>query len=139
MAIYQEYIEFSTKGENDVIDITKKVGNIVKRSGLREGLVNVFVIGSTAAISTMEYEPGLVYDLTSALSRIAPADIYYKHHERWGDDNGRSHVKATLIGPSLTVPFLDGKLVLGTWQQIIFIELDTRPRNRRILVTILGQ
>ena len=129
----------STKGENDIIDVTKSVDKIVKKSGIRNGLVNIFVIGSTGAISTMEYEPGLVHDLSEALSRIAPKDIYYKHHERWGDDNGRSHVKATILGPSLTVPLEEGQLVLGTWQQIIFIELDTRPRNRRLLITIIGE
>ncbi|MGQ4892293.1 MAG: secondary thiamine-phosphate synthase enzyme YjbQ [Candidatus Njordarchaeia archaeon] len=137
--IYQEYISLSTKGENDIVDITKQVEQVVRKSRVRNGLANIFVIGSTAAVSTMEYEPGLVHDVAEALSRIAPKDIYYKHHERWGDDNGRSHVKATILGPSLTVPIEDGGLVLGTWQQIIFIELDTRPRNRRLLVTILGE
>ena len=137
--IYHETIYLDTKGENDIIDITGKVKEIVKKSKIREGIVNVFIIGSTGAISTMEYEPGLKYDLAQALARIAPAEIKYKHHERWGDDNGRSHVKATIIGPSITVPIKDGEVILGTWQQIIFIELDTRPRSRKIMVTVIGE
>jgi len=137
--IYHDVITLETKGENDIIDITDKVRKIVQKSNIRNGIVNVFVIGSTGAISTMEYEPGLKYDLTQALARIAPAEIEYKHHERWGDDNGRSHVKATIIGPSVTAPIKDGELILGTWQQIIFIELDTRPRSRSIMVTVIGE
>ena len=138
MRIFREVINFNTKGENDIIDITSKVQSVVGKSGISNGIVNVFVVGSTAAVSTMEYEPGLVYDLSAALSRIAPSDIEYKHHERWGDDNGRSHVKATIMGPSLTVPLENGNLILGTWQQIIFLELDTRPRSRRVVVTVIG-
>lgn len=128
-----------TKGENDIIDITDIVKRIVDRSGIRNGLVNVFVPGSTGAITTMEYEPGLKKDLAKALERIAPSDIYYFHHERWGDDNGRSHVKASIVGPSITIPLHNGRLILGTWQQVVFLELDTRPRTRRIIVTILGE
>jgi len=139
MRVYRDVLSFNTKGENDILDITDMVKKIVKKSGIKIGLVNVFAVGSTAAISTMEYESGLVYDLSSALSRIAPRDIEYKHHERWGDDNGRSHVKASIIGPSLTVPLENGDLILGTWQQIIFIELDTRPRSRRVVVTVMGE
>jgi len=136
--IFREYITLKTKGENDFLDITEDVRKVVRKSGIKDGLVNIFVIGSTAAVTTIEYESGLVYDLASALARIAPADIYYKHHERWGDDNGRSHVKASIIGPSLTVPLVNGELLLGTWQQIVFLELDTRPRSRKVLVTVIG-
>jgi len=136
---YQEEFELRTKGENDIVDITDIVKRIVDRSGIRNGLVNVFVPGSTGAITTMEYEPGLKKDLAKALERIAPSDIYYFHHERWGDDNGRSHVKASIVGPSITIPLHNGKLILGTWQQVVFLELDTRPRTRRIIVTILGE
>jgi len=136
---YQEEFELRTKGENDIIDITDIVKRIVDRSGIRNGLVNVFVPGSTGAITTMEYEPGLKKDLAKALERIAPSDIYYFHHERWGDDNGRSHVKASIVGPSITIPLHNGRLILGTWQQVVFLELDTRPRTRRIIVTILGE
>ena len=139
MSIYREILQFETEGENDIIDITGKVKSVVDKSGIKNGLVNIFVIGSTAAVSTMEYEPGLVYDLSQALARIAPPEIRYKHHERWGDGNGRSHVKATILGPSLTVPLNDGEMMLGTWQQIIFIELDTRPRSRRVVVTVMGE
>lgn len=139
MPFYCEEIRIETKGENDFIDITDRVREIVKRSGIRNGLCCVFVPGSTGAVTTMEYEPGLKRDLAYALARIAPSDIYYFHHERWGDDNGRSHVKASIIGPSVTVPVINGDLVLGTWQQIVFLELDTRPRSRRILVVVLGE
>lgn len=137
--LFRDYIYLETKGENHIVDITNRVKEIVKRSGIKDGLVNVFVIGSTAAVTTMEFEPGLVNDLTEALARIAPKDIYYKHHERWGDDNGRSHVKASIVGPSLTIPLVNGDLLLGTWQQIVFLELDTRPRSRKILVTVMGE
>lgn len=136
---YQEEIELKTNGENDIIDITKNVREIVARSGIKNGIVNVFVIGSTGAITTMEYEPGLKKDLALALARIAPDDIHYYHHERWGDDNGRSHVKASIVGPSITVPIRNGEPILGTWQQIVFLELDTRPRARRIVVSVLGE
>ncbi len=139
MIYYSETIRLKTKGENDIIDITGEVHNIVSRSNVKNGLVNIFIPGSTGAITTMEYEPGLKRDLTDALSRIAPKDIYYYHHERWGDDNGRSHVKASIIGPSLTVPIKNGELILGAWQQIVFLELDTRPRNRNIVVTVMGE
>ncbi|MHA1589299.1 MAG: secondary thiamine-phosphate synthase enzyme YjbQ [Candidatus Njordarchaeales archaeon] len=137
--IYREVIEFETGGENDYIDITHRVEDIVKRSNIRNGLVNVFVVGSTAAITTMEYEPGLRKDLARALARIAPSDIEYEHHKRWGDDNGRSHVKASIVGPSLIIPVENGRLLLGTWQQIVFLELDTRPRRRRVVVTVMGE
>lgn len=136
---YSQTIRLKTKGENDYIDITGEVKKVVAKSGIRNGLVNVFIPGSTGAITTMEYEPGLKRDLAEALIRIAPTDIYYYHHERWGDDNGRSHVKASIIGPSLTVPVIDGKLILGTWQQIVFLELDTRARDRRIIITVVGE
>ncbi len=136
---YQDEFILETKGENDIIDITSHVRRIAEKSGIRNGLVNVFIPGSTGAITTMEYEPGLKKDLTLALGRIAPTEIYYYHHERWGDDNGRSHVKASIIGPSITIPLRNGELILGTWQQIVFLELDTRPRTRRIIVTIIGE
>ncbi len=139
MRFFTHTIRIRTKGENDIVDLTSIVREAVSKSGIKNGLVNVFIPGSTGAITTMEYEPGLKRDLTEALSRIAPADIYYYHHERWGDDNGRSHVKASIIGPSLTIPLVDGDLILGTWQQVVFLELDTRPRDRRIIVTVMGE
>jgi len=139
MAVYREEIRVKTAREGDIVDITDLVENVVKRSGISDGVVHVFAIGSTAAISTMEYEPGLKQDLPEILERIAPKNIEYKHHLRWGDYNGHSHIRATILGPSLTVPIKDGRLILGTWQQIIFIELDVRARDRRIMVTVMGE
>lgn len=139
MVVYQEEITFRTRGEGDVVDITSEVENIVKRSGVRNGVVHVFTVGSTAAVSTIEYEPGLKEDLLTVLERVAPKNAEYKHHLRWGDYNGHSHVRAAIIGPSLEVPVRGGELVLGTWQQIVFIELDVRARSRRVVVTVMGE
>jgi len=137
--VYQEEVRVKTGGETDILDISDEVERVVKRSGVRNGVAHVFVIGSTAAVTTMEYEPGLKEDLPRALERIAPKNIEYKHHLRWGDYNGHSHVRAAIVGPSLSVPVRDGRLILGTWQQIILIELDIRARNRRIMVTVMGE
>jgi len=139
MSVYQEEVDVRTGGEGDILDITDLVEDVVRKSGIRDGVVHVFAIGSTAAISTMEYEPGLKRDLPEALERIAPKNAEYKHHLRWGDYNGHSHVRATILGPSLSVPVRDGRLILGTWQQIILIELDVRARSRRIMVTVMGE
>ncbi|MEM4497777.1 MAG: secondary thiamine-phosphate synthase enzyme YjbQ [Nitrososphaerota archaeon] len=139
MMVHQEEITFRTRGEGDVVDITSEVENVVKRSGVRNGVVHVFAVGSTAAVSTIEYEPGLKEDLMTALERVAPKNAEYKHHLRWGDYNGHSHVRAAMIGPSLEVPVRGGELVLGTWQQIVFIELDVRARSRRVVVTVMGE
>lgn len=139
MVVHQEEITFRTRGEGDVVDITSEVENVVKRSGVRNGVVHVFAVGSTAAVSTIEYEPGLKEDLLTALERVAPKNAEYKHHLRWGDYNGHSHVRAAMIGPSLEVPVRGGELVLGTWQQIVFIELDVRARSRRVVVTVMGE
>jgi len=139
MSVYQEEVDVRTGGEGDILDITDLVENVVRKSGIKNGVVHVFAIGSTAAISTMEYEPGLKRDLPEALERIAPKNAEYKHHLRWGDYNGHSHVRATILGPSLSVPVRDGRLILGTWQQIILIELDVRARSRRIMVTVMGE
>ena len=139
MAVYSENISLSTKGEIEIIDITSDVQNIVKNSAVTQGLVCVFVAGSTGAITTLEYEPGLLEDLPKALEKLASKGIVYKHHETWHDGNGHSHVRSSLVGPSLTVPIHDGALVHGTWQQIIFIELDVRPRTRNIIVQIVGE
>jgi secondary thiamine-phosphate synthase enzyme len=138
MAVYNEKIYITSTGENDIINITDDVQNIIARSGLREGICVLFVPGSTAALSTMEYEDGLKQDVPHALEKIAPTNQDYKHHLTWHDDNGRSHVKATLLGPSLTLPFQNGKILHGTWQQIIFIELDTRSRKRTLIVQLTG-
>ena len=139
MAVITKQIKISSKSENDVIDITKQVADVILESGISNGTITVFVSGSTGAITTIEYEPGLVKDFPDLLSRIAPDDINYEHEQRWHDGNGRSHVKASLVGPSLTVPFQDGQLLLGTWQQIIFLELDTRARARTLVLQIIGE
>jgi secondary thiamine-phosphate synthase enzyme len=139
MAVYNENISITSAGENDIIDITDDVQNIITRSGLHEGICVLFIPGSTATLSTMEYENGLKQDVPHALEKIAPMNQDYKHHLTWHDDNGRSHVKATLMGPSLTLPFQDRKIPHGTWQQIIFIELDTRSRQRTLIVQLTGE
>ena len=132
-------IKLFTKGNNDVVDITSMVADSVKSSGLKDGTVTLFVIGSTAALTTIEYEPGLVKDIDTALELIAPRDGEYEHHKSTsGDDNGNAHVRASLIGPSLTVPFLDRIPVLGTWQQIVLIDFDTRARSREIVAQMIG-
>jgi secondary thiamine-phosphate synthase enzyme len=132
-------IELKTNARDDVIDVTHKVQEAVSSSGIRNGLACVFVVGSTAAVTTVEYEPGLVSDIKDALGRLYPKDIDYEHHKRWGDGNGHSHIRASFIGPSLTVPVVEGKLLLGTWQQIVFLELDVKPRNRELAVQVVGE
>lgn len=120
-------------------DITDQVQEVLEETSLEEGIVTVFMAGSTGAITTIEFEPGLVKtDLPEAMERVAPTNIPYEHHKRWGDDNGRAHVKASIMGPSLVVPFAQGKLVLGTWQQIVAINWDTRTRTREIIIQIMG-
>ena len=119
-------------------DISAEVAAAVARSGLSSGVVTVAVVGSTASITTIEHEPGAVADLGTALERLTPRDGKYRHHERWGDDNGSSHVRAAILGPSLTLPFTDGQVDLGTWQQIVLAEFDTRPRTRSVVVRMLG-
>lgn len=139
MAVITGYIRLDTKGNGDVKDITNNVASLVSGSGLSQGIATVFIGGSTGAVTTMEYEPGLVEDLKDALERIAPREIDYRHDLRWGDGNGHSHIRAALLGPSVSVPFSKGSLMLGTWQQVIFIDLDNRPRSRNIVVQILGE
>ncbi len=139
MAVITKQIKISSKSENDIIDITEQVADAISESGISNGTITVFVSGSTGAITTIEYEPGLVKDFPEMLSRISPDDINYEHEQRWHDGNGRSHVKASLVGPSLTVPFKDGQLLLGTWQQIVFLELDTRARARTLVLQIIGE
>lgn len=139
MPVFTKRLELTTRAENDVVDITEEVQWAVEESGLNDGVATVFVPGSTAAVTTIEYEPGLVVDFPRMLERVAPGSIAYEHQKRWHDDNGRSHVKASLVGPSLAVPFVDGRLTLGTWQQIVFVELDIRPRKREAVVQIMGE
>ncbi|MDH7506968.1 MAG: secondary thiamine-phosphate synthase enzyme YjbQ [Candidatus Thermoplasmatota archaeon] len=139
MSVYYDEINIKTKGEVDIIDITQDVQKIVNKSKIKNGIVCVFIPGSTGCITTIEYEPGLKKDLPRILQKIAPKDEIYLHHETWNDDNGHSHVRASLIGPSLTIPIKDEKLLHGVWQQIVFIELDTTPRKRNIVVEIVGE
>jgi secondary thiamine-phosphate synthase enzyme len=133
-------IALETRGHTDVQDITPAVAAIVQESGVRTGLAVVFVIGSTAGITTTEAEPGLLqFDLKAFFERMAPADAHYEHEATWHDDNGHSHVRAAALGPSLTIPIVDGGLTLGTWQQIVLLDFDTRPRRREIVVQLVGE
>ncbi len=132
--------EVSTCGNAHVIDITEQVNRVIGESGIREGISVVFAVGSTAGITTTEAEPGLLnHDLKAFFERIAPEDMYYKHEETWHDDNGHAHVRASALGPSLAVPLVDGRMTLGTWQQIVLMDFDTRPRRRDIVVQIVGE
>lgn len=128
-----------TKGEDDILDITSRIDQNLKESKMMNGNITIFVSGSTAAITTIEFEPGLCEDFPRMLQRVAPSNIAYNHEKMWHDGNGRSHVKASLIGPSLTVPFSNGKMMIGTWQQIVLIEFDIRSRNRTIVTQIIGE
>ncbi len=139
MMHHHDYLSFSTKEEVDIKDITDGVVGIVDRSGIKNGTVTIFAPGATAAISCIEYEPGLLQDFPDALERLFPKNIDYAHHLHWDDGNGHSHVRATMMGPSLTVPVIDGKLPLGRWQQIIFIDLDRPARDRKVVVQVLGE
>jgi len=136
--IATRYLEFETHS-GEVLDITDEVQEALEKTSLKAGAVVVFVTGATAAVTTIEYEDGLVADLGDALQRIAPVEIDYAHNERWHDGNGHSHIRASLLGPGLTVPFCEGRLMLGTWQQIVFLELDNRPRKRKVVVQIMGE
>ena len=139
MKVKTEKISVTIEADGGMEDITKKVQEKINGSGIREGIVTVFIPGSTGSISTVEYEPGLQKDIPRAMERIAPSNIEYEHHKTWGDDNGRSHVRATIVGPGLVVPFSNAKLMLGTWQQIVAINWDTRKRKREIIIQIMGQ
>ena len=130
--------DVATRGQGDAHDITDLVAAALAETDCAAGIATVFVVGSTAAVTTIEFEPGAVADLNRLFEEIAPRDAEYRHHLRWGDDNGSSHVRAALLGPSLTVPFAERKLLLGTWQQIMLLELDTRPRRREIVIQIVG-
>ena len=139
MTVVSRRVRFSTKGEVDMVDVTHMVQRAVEESGLKKGIVTVFVPGSTGAVATIEYEPGLLKDFPRMLEKIAPRGEEYEHHLRWHDWNGHSHCRAALLGPSLTVPFEDGRLQLGTWQQIVFVELDVKPRERELILQLIGE
>jgi len=131
--------DISTSGQGDVRDITSVVARLVTESGAREGTVTAFVVGSTASITTIEFESGAVEDLNRMFESLAPRHAEYRHHLRWGDDNGSSHVRAALLGPSVVVPFQNARLLLGTWQQLVLVEFDTRPRERELVIQIAGE
>lgn len=131
--------DIATRGQGDIHDITELVAAAVADAGVAAGLATVFIVGSTAGVTTIEFEPGAVSDLNRLFEELAPRDADYRHHLRWGDDNGSSHVRASLLGPSLVVPFAGKTLLLGTWQQIILVEFDTRPRKREIVIQIVGE
>ncbi|MEM2088372.1 MAG: secondary thiamine-phosphate synthase enzyme YjbQ [Thermoproteota archaeon] len=139
MKIFESELGIRTKGESDIVDVTDEIERIISKAGIRNGIVNIFVPGSTGAVTTIEYEPGLLKDLPNALERIAPKNNYYEHEKMWHDGNGHSHVRASILGPSITIPIKDGCLRLGTWQQLVFLELDVRPRSRTLVVTCLGE
>jgi len=136
--IKTDKIKVEAKGHTDIIDVTDKTAGVVSKSGIRNGTVTVFVQGSTGGMTTAEYEPGLVKDLKEFFEKLFPYNHPYEHNATWGDGNGGSHVRASFLGPSLTVPLVNGQMTLGTWQQIIFIDFDTRKRSREIIVQIVG-
>jgi secondary thiamine-phosphate synthase enzyme len=129
-------LEFSTKGFNEILDITSEVSRVIQQAGVRHGVAHLFVSGSTAALTTIEFEPGALEDLKRALDEIAPMNGKYAHNEAWGDGNGYAHLRAALLQPDLCVPIDSGRLALGTWQQIVLLDFDNRPRQRKVIVTI---
>lgn len=138
MAVATRSIHLRTQGNADILDITEQVTEVVSDTGLRDGIVTIFSPSATSALTTIEYEPGCLSDLRRLFDEIVDPERHYAHNARWGDGNGHSHVRAALLGPSLAVPFVDGRLTLGTWQQIIFVDFDTRPRQRELVAQIVG-
>ena len=139
MTVVTKDITLQSRGNCDTIDITSQVAGNVEKSGIGNGTVTLFVVGSTAGVTTIEYEPNLVSDLKEMWDRVIPQNIPYEHNKTWGDGNGHSHVRASMLGASLTIPFVNKKLTLGTWQQIVFVDFDNRPRSRKIAIQILGE
>jgi secondary thiamine-phosphate synthase enzyme len=139
MASFQDSIPFETRGEVEIRDLTSEVAEIIRRSGLRTGIACVFSSSSTSAVTTLEFEPGLLQDLPRALERLFPKGLEYEHQKTWQDGNGHSHVRAAFLGPSLSIPFDDGRPILGTWQQVVFVDLDNKPRQRKVLVQLVGE
>lgn len=133
------YLGFSTQGKNEIINITGDLIQLVERSDISDGNILVFVPGATGALSTIEYEPGLIKDFPELMEKLIPENRIYSHNETWHDGNGHSHLRATMIGPSITIPFSEKKLILGTWQQVIFLEFDNKPHKRKIAVQINGE
>ncbi|MFH1678425.1 MAG: secondary thiamine-phosphate synthase enzyme YjbQ [Candidatus Omnitrophota bacterium] len=139
MRVLTKHLSLKTKGAGDLINITEDIKDVLEKSGLKQGAVTVFVVGSTAAILTFEFEPGLISDIKELYEKLIPSNRAYLHNETWGDANGFSHLRAALQGPSLAVPFDSGKLILGTWQQIVLSEFDTGPRQRKIILQFIGE
>ncbi len=139
MTVKTYTLSFDTKGNNDIIDLTDRLRDCIGSSNVREGLVHVFAPGSTMGLTTVEYESGLLTDLNEAFEHLAPSSKTYAHNQRWGDGNGHSHVRSSLLGSSLSVPITEGQMVLGTWQQVILVDFDNRPRQRDIVVQVLGE
>jgi secondary thiamine-phosphate synthase enzyme len=139
MTVVSLAIQLETRGDADIQDITGAVANAVHQTGIENGIVTAFCPSATSALTTIEYESGCVSDLRRLFDEIVDPDRHYAHNARWGDGNGHSHVRAALLGPSLTVPFVDGRLTLGTWQQIIFVDFDNRPRRRELVVQVMGE
>ncbi len=137
--VFTETFSLSAKGFCDIIDVTGKVGAAVGRSGIASGLATVFCPGSTCSLTTIEYEPGVIHDLAKVIEKIVPSNVPYEHDRRWGDGNGFSHVRAALLKPSITVPLVNKKLALGTWQQIVFLDFDNRERRRELIVQVVGE
>lgn len=132
------HIYTDTTGKTDIIDLTPQIDEVLRKSGIQSGAATLFVPGSTAALTTIEYESGVIHDLRRAIEKMAPEDLYYEHNERWGDGNGYSHVRAALIGPSLHIPIVEGRLTLGTWQQVVLLDFDNRPRTRHTIMQTTG-
>lgn len=137
--VVNRQIKLQTRGNGQLVDITDEVGRQIRASGLQAGVVTLFTPSATSALTTIEYESGAVHDFQKLFDRIAPVDMQYEHHLRWGDGNGHSHVRHSLLGPSLTVPFVDGQMTLGTWQQIVFVDFDNRARSRSVVVQVMGE
>ncbi len=136
--VHTREIKFNTSGDGDIVDLTNQIIELVSKSEINSGTVTAFVPGSTAAITTIEYEPGLLKDIPNLMEKLVPSNITYEHDATWHDGNGFSHLRAALIGPDITVPFVSGKLTLGTWQQVVFLEFDNRPRERSVVIQIIG-
>jgi len=139
MTVVTRDITLQSRANCDIIDITSQVAAVVEKSGVSSGTATVFVAGSTAGVTTIEYEPNLLSDFKNMWDRVIPRNVPYEHDKTWGDGNGHSHVRASTLGPSLTVPFVSSRLTLGTWQQIVLVDFDNRPRSRKIVVQILGE
>lgn len=137
--IFNEEIRFDSRGDGEIVDLTGQIAEKIKSSGLNAGTVTVFTPSATSAITTIEYESGLLQDLPEFFQKIIPSEISYKHDQTWHDGNGYAHLRAALVGPDITVPFIAGEMTLGTWQQIVFLDFDNRARNRKVIVQIIGE